>query len=109
MGELIKAAEDQLIQENKNIEKQIKSDELGKKIIHLNKQKNDCDSKIKELDDELELLNKEEEDFDQLLKEQEELLKAKELELENNLQKVNSILLLQLGIGVLYQWHLKQK
>ena len=90
LGELIKAAEDQLIQENKNIEKQIKSDELGKKIIHLNKQKNDCDSKIKELDDELELLNKEEEDFDKLLKEQEELLKAKELELENNLQKVNS-------------------
>lgn len=90
LGELIKAAEDQIIQENKNIEKQTKSDELGIKIINLKKQKDDCDSKIKELDAEYELLLKEEEKFDKLLKEQEQLLKAKEVELENKIQKVNS-------------------
>ncbi|KAL6931252.1 hypothetical protein ACO0R3_002713 [Hanseniaspora guilliermondii] len=90
LGELIKAAEDQIVQENKNIEKQIKSDEMGAKVAHLNKQKVDCDSKIKELDEELELLSKEEEELDRLLKEQEELFKAKEDELETKLQKSNS-------------------
>lgn len=90
LGELIKAADDQIVQENKNIEKQIKSDELGTKIAHLNKQKADSDSKIKELGEELEMLSRQEEELDRLLKEQKELLSAKEIELENKMQKTNS-------------------